>query len=204
MPVITRYGALPVSPSVDLILHRLGYKRSGGPPPGDVMDSIRRYIDRLNVRGAFLRVPILKLRPPEVTLADGARFSSAGLSELLVHSIEIAFMASTIPEAPGMVAEQFAAGAADQAVILDAVAAQCTDAGLDAILALQGALLRSRGLRFTRRRYSPGYGDVPLSFQKLIFDRLELASIGLSLHPESYMLSPEKSVLAVAGVIKIG
>ncbi len=204
MSGITTYGALPVTPSEGLILHRLGYKKQGGPPPEDVLRSIRLYAERLTVRGAFLRVPIRAVRPPDVFLSDGTSFSSDGLSGLLKDSVEAAFMASAVPDAPGLVAESFAAGAADRAVIIDAVAAECADAGLDSMLALQGTLLRREGLRFTDRRFSPGYGDVPLSFQKNIFDRLELRALGLDIDPESYMLSPEKSVLAVAGVIRIG
>ncbi|MFZ5974400.1 MAG: hypothetical protein ACOYU3_03185 [Bacillota bacterium] len=197
---VTYYNALPVSPSVALVLHRLGYKKQAGPPPENVIRAIHRYIARLRVQGAFLRVPLTRVEAPDIFLADGTVISSAGLSELLENSAEIAFLASSVPDAMALIAQRFSANAADDAVILDAVAAQCADAGLDSILRLQGALLHRRGLTFTERRFSPGYGDVALSFQKNIFDRLMLDTTGMKIDETSFMLSPEKSVLAVAGV----
>lgn len=47
------------------------------------------------------------------------------------------------------------------------------------------------------RRYSPGYGDFPLSSQREIFEVLRCDKIGLTL-TESMMLSPTKSVTAIA------
>lgn len=48
-------------------------------------------------------------------------------------------------------------------------------------------------------RYSPGYGDLPLTNQKIIFDILNLERLGLRI-TERFMLVPEKSVIAIAGV----
>jgi hypothetical protein len=51
-----------------------------------------------------------------------------------------------------------------------------------------------------RPRYSPGYGDLPLSFQTEIFRALDCPRrIGLTL-TESLLMSPTKSVTAVVGV----
>lgn len=49
-------------------------------------------------------------------------------------------------------------------------------------------------------RFSPGYGDLPLEFQKNIFAALDCPrKIGLSLN-ESMLMSPSKSVTAIIGV----
>ena len=49
-------------------------------------------------------------------------------------------------------------------------------------------------------RFSPGYGDLPLEFQKEIFRALDCPrKIGLSLN-ESMLMSPSKSVTAIIGV----
>ncbi len=49
-------------------------------------------------------------------------------------------------------------------------------------------------------RFSPGYGDLPLEFQKEIFSSLDCPrKIGLSLN-ESMLMSPSKSVTAIIGV----
>lgn len=53
---------------------------------------------------------------------------------------------------------------------------------------------------FLQHRFSPGYGDFPLSFQKEIFRVLDChRKIGLSLN-ESLLMSPSKSVTAIAGI----
>ena len=53
---------------------------------------------------------------------------------------------------------------------------------------------------FVGSRFSPGYGDLPLEFQKEIFKVLDCPKrIGLTLN-ESMLMSPTKSVTAIIGV----
>ena len=53
---------------------------------------------------------------------------------------------------------------------------------------------------FFKPRFSPGYGDFDLSFQKIILDTLDAGKrIGITL-TESYMMIPTKSVTAVLGL----
>ena len=50
-----------------------------------------------------------------------------------------------------------------------------------------------------QRRFSPGYGDLPLEFQRVLFDILDCPrSIGLTLG-ENLLMMPTKSVTAVIG-----
>ncbi len=54
--------------------------------------------------------------------------------------------------------------------------------------------------RFTRPRFSPGYGDLPIEIQKEIFSVLDCPrKIGLSLN-DSLLMSPSKSVTALIGI----
>ena len=51
-----------------------------------------------------------------------------------------------------------------------------------------------------RRRFSPGYGDLPLQNQRAFFDALQChRQIGLYLN-ESLLMSPTKSVTAIVGI----
>ena len=54
----------------------------------------------------------------------------------------------------------------------------------------------------THPRYSPGYGDVPLTIQNEFFRLLPAKRIGLTLM-ESLIMAPEKSVTAFIGLEKI-
>ena len=53
---------------------------------------------------------------------------------------------------------------------------------------------------FTKPRYSPGYGDLPLSVQKELMVILDCSrKLGISLN-ESLLMSPSKSVTAIIGI----
>lgn len=53
---------------------------------------------------------------------------------------------------------------------------------------------------YLRPRYSPGYGDFSLSYQRFLFDALEIPKkIGVTL-TESWLMVPFKSVTAVIGL----
>ena len=111
---ITYYHALPVTLPVARVLLRLGYKKASGPPPDDVLRTIDRFAAKLRVQGAFLRVPIVRTQAPkDVFLGDGTTLSSVGLFDLLGGCAEAAFLASSAPDAPALVAERFVANAAD-------------------------------------------------------------------------------------------
>ena len=47
-------------------------------------------------------------------------------------------------------------------------------------------------------RFSPGYGDLPLSFQVFLMERLQMRRLGVHLTP-ALMMAPVKSVTAIAG-----
>jgi hypothetical protein len=91
--------------------------------------------------------------------------------------------------------------------------------GMDRLIAKYGSLSPTKALLFqalgaeriealcdcfckefsVTRRFSPGYGDLPLSFQKDLFRVLDCArKIGLTLN-DSLLMSPTKSVTAIAG-----
>ena len=61
----------------------------------------------------------------------------------------------------------------------------------------------SKEYGFTKPRFSPGYGDLPLDIQKDFFRVLEPSrKIGLSL-TESMLMTPSKSVTAIIGISDI-
>ena len=84
-------------------------------------------------------------------------------------------------------------------VVLDAVASEAADSGLDWIQEYLNTSLRRENEVLTKR-YSPGYGDLELSAQKTVFDALELDKIGLVI-TNNFILVPEKSVIGIAGVV---
>ena len=81
-----------------------------------------------------------------------------------------------------------------KAVILDACGSAWVEAGCDA--AEREIAERFSG-RFLTDRFSPGYGDLPLSLQRSVLDARRRLGIHLS---ESFLMTPSKSVTAVIGL----
>jgi cobalamin-dependent methionine synthase I len=89
-----------------------------------------------------------------------------------------------------------------RAVILDAVASEMTDSGLDWIMDYMNQELMRKARRLTKARFSAGYGDFSLENQKAIHALLRLDKIGVFI-TDRFILMPEKSVTAVAGIVAL-
>ncbi|MBE6961059.1 MAG: Vitamin B12 dependent methionine synthase activation subunit [Ruminococcaceae bacterium] len=86
-----------------------------------------------------------------------------------------------------------------KALILQAIGAERVEALCDAFCADIRRQAQEKG-EFTRSRFSPGYGDVPLALQQDIFRVLDCARmIGLTLNG-SLLMTPTKSVTAIIGI----
>ncbi len=86
-----------------------------------------------------------------------------------------------------------------KALFFQALGAERVEALCDKFCAELGAEYESADL-VTKPRFSAGYGDLPLDFQKDIFAVLDCSRrIGVTLN-ESLLMSPSKSVTAVVGL----
>ncbi len=84
-----------------------------------------------------------------------------------------------------------------EAVILDACGSSWVESGCD--MAEREIAQRFPG-RFLTDRFSPGYGDLPLSLQPAVLGALNAEKL-LGVHVgESFLMTPGKSVTAVIGV----
>ncbi len=85
-----------------------------------------------------------------------------------------------------------------KAVVLQACAAAMLEEYCDGCQEKIGKELEREG-RYLRPRFSPGYGDFDICYQKPLMRMLDCAkTIGLTM-TESYMMTPTKSVTAVIG-----
>ena len=88
-----------------------------------------------------------------------------------------------------------------KALVFDACATSCIEALFDVAQAEIKEIALKEGFN-TTHRYSPGYGDVPISHQSEILSALNAQKlIGLSVL-DSFILVPRKSVTAFIGFIK--
>lgn len=87
------------------------------------------------------------------------------------------------------------------AAAVSACASAYIDEYIDDVLKAEGErLLRERGEFFTPR-FSPGYGDMPLSMQPALLLWLGAEKLGVYL-TETFFMIPEKSVSAFLGITK--
>lgn len=151
------------------------------------------------LKTAYVRSGIKGKHNNLTILDNGIKITSGQVEKLLENSFEVVIMAATVGQA--VVDErdkQIKSGDAALGVILDAVASETADAGLDW---LQDFINKSLGReqRKLSRRFSAGYGDLDLSAQNLFYDALDLSKIGVAI-TDRFILLPEKSVIAIAGV----
>ena len=186
------------------IFRRLGYQKGITRIGEDQKELIEDYIEYalslIHLRGAGRRISIKEKSFSNIVLSNGIAFKSKGLSKMIGDCEEIILMGATagddvIESIRGDTeANQLARG-----VVLDAVASEMVDASLDWIVDYFNRDLRRENKRLTKNRFSAGYGDFILENQKVIYDILQLERIGIQIN-ENYILTPEKSVTAVAGI----
>lgn len=86
-------------------------------------------------------------------------------------------------------------------LLLDAIGSERVEALCDEFCADMKEKKGAEGYSL-RPRFSAGYGDLPIEFQKTIFALLDPPSrIGVTLN-DSYLMTPRKSVTAIIGVEK--
>ena len=123
--------------------------------------------------------------------------TGASASKMLGECQQAALLACTLGTVFDQRLTAFQARDMAQAVLYDACGSAFVEAGCDAAVAELAARFPDR---FLTDRFSPGYGDLPLSLQPDICAALD-ASRRLGLHvTESLLLNPVKSVTAVIGL----
>jgi hypothetical protein len=122
------------------------------------------------------------------------------LTRLLEKSTSAYLMGASISARDvDRISQAMQAGEGLKAIVFDAYASEYVDGTLDVIIARKNEALRRTGQKLTKHRFSPGYGDLDIRYQKVFFDLLGMQTLDVSIN-ENYLLSPEKSVIAIAGV----
>lgn len=161
---------------------------------------ISEAVDFLDMKGTAAIFPLKRIEQGEIIIEGVGKARSSKLISYLDGSDSVLLSSVTSGSLPAAkISEAQKSGHMHKAVIYDAVASEYTDAGLDWINEYYNRQLSRNSLRIDKMRYSPGYGDLSLSFQKNIFDALNLSGLGISL-TDSMMLLPEKSVTALSAV----
>lgn len=189
--------------SRDTILIRMGYRKGitklTAEDEKKIADGINKARALCSLKGAYQTLKILSIEPDSVHLENNIIFVSHNLSKLMTGCREAVIMASTAGNDVVLARDrEITHGDAAYGLVIDSTASETADAGLDWIQEFLNSQLAIKGRKLTTR-YSPGYGDLNLSAQKQIYEALALDRLDIRI-TERFLLVPEKSVLAIAGI----
>ena len=130
-----------------------------------------------------------------------AMVDSKNLADNLAGCQEIVVFAATAGVGIYQLQQKYSALSPSRALMLGAIGTERVETLCDAFCAEFAENASREGLSL-RPRFSPGYGDFPLSFQRQIFDALSPEKhIGVYLNEHDFMIPP-KSVTAVFGLFQ--
>ena len=126
-----------------------------------------------------------------------------GIADHLKNSFSVVVLAVTVgPELEKESTRAFKEGAYTKGLLLDAAATAATEHLADQIDEFIQKMARQEGRR-TVWRFSPGYGDWPITQQKDLARLAGAEKIGIHV-TDHFMLDPRKSVTAVIGLSACG
>ncbi len=162
-----------------------------------MQDALTELLPLLEYKVCFCRLPleragtILKFGPLST--------DSKALAKALEGCAELMLFAATVGLAPDRLVAKYGHISPAKALCVQAIGAERIESLCNAFTRHTGETFAHKG-HALRPRFSPGYGDLPLSLQRGIFAVLDCQrQIGLALN-ESLLMSPTKSVTALAGI----
>ena len=165
-----------------------------------LMQSSRYAFSLCQAQGRFAVLPLNGCRDDGVDIPDGFLQLGKDFSCQCSNAAYLWCGAVTIGEM--LTAWRDNALSVAAGAIADAVGSECADGAMDALCAIARNELCRQGLVLSGRRYSPGYGDMPLALQKFFYDKLNMAQMGVHL-TDNHFLLPEKSVTAFAFIYNL-
>ncbi len=202
--MLKNFENIPVELPVDEVLKRMGYNRHLTGISQEQANKITYYMNEgykiCMPAGRLERTGIAERGDGYVRLENGYLIESGSVCKLLADSRECVLLGARADFGILQAIDEFIAdknGVA--ALIYDAVASEVVDAALTWMTRRLGQEVSRLGLRPTKMRYSAGYGDFPLENQRIFYEVLKLAELGVTLS-ENFIFSPEKTVTALLGL----
>jgi hypothetical protein len=157
-------------------------------------DCLTEAADALTYKVCYRELPV-KIDGEKCDFGTFSVFSHQ-LARNLENCTRVILLAATVGVGIDRLIQKYSRIAPSRALMMQAIGAERIEALCDAFC---DDTEKEMGVSL-RPRFSPGYGDLPLSVQKDIISLLEAPKrIGLSLN-DSLLMSPTKSVTAFAGI----
>ncbi len=181
----------------------LGYKKEQTKLPQKIFDRVELAFQAaeklIDAKGVFIIRRIKKNGDPICLQGSSTTIKGHSASNLLKNSFAVIFMAVTIgPGLENLTSRYTKEKQFENALVLDTIGSEAAEASANALNSYLLTLARQAKKTLTGR-FSPGYGDLPLFFQKDMFKELSLDSLNIVLD-KKYILFPRKTVTAILGV----
>lgn len=185
------------------VLRYLGYNGQ------EISDTISEMIDKTSAEAEKAVTPrYCAVESPISRSADGIRADNCGMllcgsdiAEHLKGCESVIFFAASIGADIERRIRIYEAQDLTRAIIMDCCGSSLIESYCDLVCGSIAERLTERGL-FPTSRFSPGYGDLPLSLQPEFLRALNAQrQIGLTCN-EQFLMFPRKSVTAVIGLSK--
>lgn len=178
------------------VLRYLGYgKNQADDTVSEKIDAITKQMTEcLSLRASYEKYPLILM--DDMLCFGSIKTASADLKKNLSGCTEVIVFCATIGiDADRIISKCGVTSPADM-VIAQSVGATFIEAWCD-ILCNRFSKMEGKALR---PRFSPGYGDFPLSMQKELLNMVDASrKIGVTL-TESLLMMPSKSVSAIVGI----
>ncbi len=162
----------------------------------DLYQDVKRFSVPRGIYGTFWleRLSNGALFLPETSLC----FHSQDLKALLKDSEKVTIFAATLGRSVDqLISYLLASGEYVKAAIADAIGSAAAESAIEQVNAIVREEAEREGKALTGR-FSPGYGDVPLTLQKDIVDLIGAKKVDIEV-TEAFLLKPRKSVTALVG-----
>lgn len=162
-----------------------------------ILEAATELADRIRPKAVSRRYAC-QVSEKEVAFED-CRIVSRNLARHLRGCRELYLFAATLGPEPDRLVMRYQVSDRAKMIILQAAATAMMERFCGEEQAKLAAVCREEGL-YVKPRFSPGYGDCPLAYQKEFFRYLDITkNIGVSL-TEGNMMTPAKSVTAWIGI----
>ena len=160
-------------------------------------ETLQEVSPALTMRLCYCRVPVIHTETG--VKIGGFHFESHDLAKALASADEAICLAATAGLALDRLIARYGRLSPARALAAQSVGAERVEALCDAFYADMNEQLAREGL-LLRPRFSPGYGDLTLSAQRELFALLSPEKhVGITLTGD-LLMSPTKSVTAIAGI----
>lgn len=186
----------------DEVCRYLGYGKDQGPTSSIsslIDEEIEEAYGLIQTSCFYQLMDIKRVRNPRVFLEDGLRITSEVLSRVLSRCQQAAIFVVNIGRGlEERVAQLMNEGQMLKATILDAIGSEAAEKTACYLQDRVRELANSDGAEITLR-YSPGYCDWDITQQRVLFEAMNSAPLGVSLTEECLMV-PRKSVSGIIGL----